>query len=206
MRRRIPRAADARPYRRGVTCSECGGPVTRRHGPKTPICSPRCSRARENRARREARARSCDSCGRSSLERPGNWQRFCSPECSPRRKRSEGLVSGGPCRTCGSPTPWKRRRYCSDACMAAWHRARSVERWGESAERRRAQIERIGERDGWRCHLCRRRVARRNATRDHLVPMADGGSWADENLALAHMRCNSRRGRGRLPAQLRLIA
>lgn len=95
--------------------------------------------------------------------------------------------------------------------MKRWHRNRELERRGlDPLERdtvaRREQIERIGDRDRWLCHLCRRKVSRKNATRDHLIPRADGGTWADENLALAHMRCNSRRGRGRLPAQLRLPA
>lgn len=69
----------------------------------------------------------------------------------------------------------------------------------------------LGDRDGWRCHLCRRRVDRRlvsphpmSGTFDHLIPVADGGTDAPVNLALAHRECNTRRGR-RGAAQLQLV-
>lgn len=69
----------------------------------------------------------------------------------------------------------------------------------------------LGGRDGWRCHLCRRRVNRvlvspdpMSGTFDHLLPIADGGTDAPQNLALAHRICNTRRGR-RGVAQLALV-
>lgn len=69
----------------------------------------------------------------------------------------------------------------------------------------------LGERDGWRCHLCRLRVDRTltsphpmSGTFDHLIPVADGGTDAPINLALAHRHCNTRRGRRGL-AQLLLV-
>lgn len=43
-----------------------------------------------------------------------------------------------------------------------------------------------------------------DATMDHLVPLSKGGDHSWENVALAHRSCNSKRGAGRLPAQLRL--
>ena len=60
----------------------------------------------------------------------------------------------------------------------------------------------IGERDGWKCWLCRRPVDRSLAgqevpgapTRDHVVPASLGGSNARHNLRLAHRRCNIARG------------
>lgn len=63
----------------------------------------------------------------------------------------------------------------------------------------------IAERDGWRCHLCNRIVSRSTLSLDHLIPIVYGGPHIAENVALAHIRCNSRRGAGRLPAQLRLF-
>jgi 5-methylcytosine-specific restriction endonuclease McrA len=42
-------------------------------------------------------------------------------------------------------------------------------------------------------------------TLDHLIPLSKGGNHTSDNLALAHGRCNSRRGAGRIPAQLRLL-
>lgn len=67
-------------------------------------------------------------------------------------------------------------------------------------------------RDGWRCHICRRRVDRRlsgnhrmGATVDHLVPLADGGAHSYANTALAHRACNSSKGARAGNAQLALI-
>lgn len=64
----------------------------------------------------------------------------------------------------------------------------------------------IAERDHWRCHICHKLVTRRNWSLDHLVPLCANGSHTKDNVALAHRRCNSRRGQGRrIPAQLRLF-
>jgi len=64
-------------------------------------------------------------------------------------------------------------------------------------------IRQLGDRDGWRCHLCRRPVNAtlvnphpRAATFDHLIPVADGGTDASANLRLAHRTCNTKRGTG----------
>lgn len=61
----------------------------------------------------------------------------------------------------------------------------------------------LGERDGWRCHLCERSVDKTRRgndplapTYDHLIPVVDGGTDAPENLRLAHRHCNTRRGAG----------
>jgi 5-methylcytosine-specific restriction endonuclease McrA len=69
----------------------------------------------------------------------------------------------------------------------------------------------LGERDSWRCHLCRRKVNPvlesphdLSKTMDHLVPIADGGDHEPANLALAHRICNTRRSTGGV-VQLALI-
>jgi hypothetical protein len=61
----------------------------------------------------------------------------------------------------------------------------------------------LGDRDNWRCHLCRKRVDprikapdRRCPSFDHLDPVSDGGTDARSNVKLAHLGCNSRRGAG----------
>jgi 5-methylcytosine-specific restriction endonuclease McrA len=62
-------------------------------------------------------------------------------------------------------------------------------------------LEQIGERDGWKCHLCRKRVQRTlpgsvpmGPTIDHLVPLSRGGDDTPANVALAHRKCNVARG------------
>jgi hypothetical protein len=66
-------------------------------------------------------------------------------------------------------------------------------------------LDELGARDGWRCHICTRSVTREQASADHLVPFSDGGDGSALNIRLAHRVCNSRRGSGRLPAQLLLV-
>jgi 5-methylcytosine-specific restriction endonuclease McrA len=51
----------------------------------------------------------------------------------------------------------------------------------------------IAERDGWRCHICGKRVTTKNWSVDHLVPLSYGGADGRTNVALAHRRCNSSR-------------
>jgi 5-methylcytosine-specific restriction endonuclease McrA len=54
---------------------------------------------------------------------------------------------------------------------------------------------RLWERDGGKCHLCGQTINMMSeATRDHLVPLSKGGCTCSGNIALAHRRCNTRRG------------
>lgn len=68
----------------------------------------------------------------------------------------------------------------------------------------------IGDRDGWKCHLCRKAVdktlpgtAQMGPTIDHLIPISAGGEDSEPNVALAHRKCNCARG-AKGAAQLRL--
>jgi len=63
---------------------------------------------------------------------------------------------------------------------------------------------RVTERDGWKCHICNRKVTERNWSLDHLVPIAAGGAHLYNNVALAHRPCNTRRS-ATGAAQLRLV-
>lgn len=63
----------------------------------------------------------------------------------------------------------------------------------------------ILKRDGYNCHICGGRVAKKDLSFDHLIPISRGGSHTQKNIAVAHLVCNLKRGAGRLPAQLRLL-
>jgi 5-methylcytosine-specific restriction endonuclease McrA len=86
----------------------------------------------------------------------------------------------------------------------------------EASHRRRARLRQvvveeidlleIAKRDGGKCHLCHKRVPLQEMTLDHLNPLFFGGNHTVDNVALAHGICNYRRGAGRRPAQLRLLA
>ena len=54
--------------------------------------------------------------------------------------------------------------------------------------------EEIFARDDWRCWICGAPVLRKDASLDHVTPIAHGGADEPENVRLAHMLCNSRRG------------
>jgi len=209
-------------------CIRCGEPIQRvgRRGPRRDYCGRVCRSAAYRARKRERTYGNCRLCG-TALAAIRSSRYFCGSKCRQswwnaenrrRRPTSEIRRSGGICPECGDA--WIRcsdrdcrscrpgsRRYCTPACTRRAnlrtknHRRRL--RIGTPAET--ITIQEIGERDSWRCHLCRRRVSRRTASLDHLIPIAAGGPHTRTNVALAHRRCNTRRGARGL-AQLRLIA
>ena len=60
--------------------------------------------------------------------------------------------------------------------------------------------ENVYARDGGQCQYCGRAVARTEATYDHVVPRAHGGRTSWENVVIACVTCNQRKG-GRTPEQ-----
>lgn len=137
-------------------------------------------------------------------------RRKCSGGCFPTGRRVSELPRR--CLECGVGfVGHGRAKFCCKRCSGRAHRRerRHLER--SSGVRRDAKrrvplitILLVGERDGWRCHLCRGRVARSEASLDHLVPLVDGGAHVASNVALAHHDCNSLRS-NRGAAQLLLI-
>ena len=63
----------------------------------------------------------------------------------------------------------------------------------------------IDLRDAMICGLCHKRIARKDLTYDHIVPLVCGGSHVESNLQVAHLSCNSAKRDGRLPSQMRLV-
>lgn len=146
---------------------------------------------------------------------------FCSKTCGS-YTRGEGNITRDRCRVV-----WRECRRCTSEFIADY-RTRKLCRPCRPASlrdtNRRKNTKRrgvivpgaytladIGRRDGWRCHLCRRLVDgrlsgrdRMGPTIDHLVPISDGGTDTPENVALAHLSCNSARCTGGV-AQLRLV-
>ena len=64
----------------------------------------------------------------------------------------------------------------------------------------------VAQRDGWCCGICGKRVTRATWSLDHIVPLSKGGGHTYENVVLAHLACNVKRGAGRLPVQAPLFA
>lgn len=67
-----------------------------------------------------------------------------------------------------------------------------VSRMGQKTAKRvrKALLRKYGD----LCHWCKRRMKEQSMSIEHLVPLALGGDNSWENLRLAHVRCNMRRG------------
>lgn len=55
---------------------------------------------------------------------------------------------------------------------------------------RRAQLNRVFKRDQGICQICHLPCPRVEASREHKIPLSDGGSKDDGNVVLAHRLCN----------------
>lgn len=110
---------------------------------------------------------------------------------------------------------WKTSRHEYVLAQARLYRRAHLARYAEHAAHRRArklhapvveQIDRaaIIARDRSLCHICGLSVSHADMSLDHLIPLAVGGEHSARNLAVAHILCNKKRGKGYLPAQLRL--
>lgn len=52
----------------------------------------------------------------------------------------------------------------------------------------------VFERDGFKCHYCKKQLTRFSATLDHIQPVSKGGDNSFNNLATACLHCNAERG------------
>lgn len=163
----------------------------------------------------------CTWCDHLFVLRPGRSRRRCE-SCGRCKAGAASRIEILGCRECGGAfVSRSRQAFCSAGCSrksfnrSKRHRERASGRRGGSVRRpvesESFTLREIAERDGWRCHLCRRSVPDReykarplDPTLDHLVPIADGGAHSRANVALAHNRCNWQRAAGGI-AQLRLV-
>ena len=170
----------------------------------------------------------CSLCGRSftGLAKARDSERFKNRYCSQacwmfdddhcNLTHDRCRVMWRTCRDC--PTVFIARARSSKLCDPCGIEAtRDINR-RKNTKRRQAQLNGepyravdIFDRDGWRCHICRKGISRtaprnspRGASVDHLVPLCDGGADAPANVAASHLQCNAlRRHGGR--AQLLLV-
>jgi len=63
-------------------------------------------------------------------------------------------------------------------------------------------IEAIKIRDRMRCSICGKKVAMKDFSLDHTIPLSLGGPHTQNNLRVAHLRHNIQRGAGRIPVQM----
>ena len=75
---------------------------------------------------------------------------------------------------------------------------------GRRGRKKREMIEFIAQRDGWGCFYCEEALSVETATREHLVPVAHGGSDHVGNIVLGCEPCNKRMGDLALVEKLRI--
>lgn len=202
-----------------VRCVWCHGEFNPKRGKVAkPWCSTECWRAsahgpslREVPKIREPRKFSCVGCGVTI----SNARKWCSERC--RRLHHSNNFSTDICylnclecnRLFVSPV-YSGAKFCSQRCAKKTRRRkRRHHQTLPGAENIGIFV--LGDRDGWICHLCGKKVPRRKyrgsamcPTIDHLVPVSAGGSHTWDNVALAHNKCNYERS-DTGEAQLRLL-
>lgn len=163
----------------------------------------------------------CAVCGRMlAIATTSRVSPVCRP-CRAEKRNADGIGERPPpvvpCIGCGTLVD-RGKNVRSDLvrCVPCRRRAISEVNRRKNTARRRTKAGRfsvfdVGDRDGWRCHLCRKAVNSalsgmhpRGPTIDHLVPVSLGGEDVLSNVSLAHRECNVRRGVNRAPAQLLL--
>lgn len=159
----------------------------------------------------------CATCGSAMPPRktqPGRPRKYCSARCGSIARRDNTA------KTCGEPD-CDRPVRAKGLCYMHYRRTRPRPK-DRMTETRRAALRRktqrrraltfdpnadlidrdeIGDRDGWRCGLCARRVDSslawphpRSASLDHIEPLSLGGRHVKENVQIAHLSCNVAKG------------
>ncbi len=160
-----------------VTCRQCRGAFVQR-SPRHVVCSDECRRVDDRAAEYQRNA------ARKAL-----LERVCG-ECGLAFVPTYGV---------------KRTLYCSLACSRrALRRAskqvrRARQRSGASEM---VKATTVFERDGWRCHICAKKVRREKRGTshplapelDHIIPLSLGGQHTYANTACACRRCNGAKG------------
>jgi 5-methylcytosine-specific restriction endonuclease McrA len=130
-------------------------------------------------------------------------------------------IANKKCKVCGSPVGYKHRspkKYCSDVCRSigygasreAFKQTDAYRAAKRKAKAKRRAIERgleahsidpirVFERDGWRCHMCNKKLnpIDRGTIKplapelDHIVPISKGGKHIWSNVACSCRLCNS---------------
>lgn len=97
-----------------------------------------------------------------------------------------------------------KKRYSKTVAYHETHRASKARRRAikRNAITGKIDYQAIKVRDRMICCICKKKVAVKDLSFDHSVPLSRGGSHTQENIRVAHLRCNLARGVGRLPVQL----
>jgi 5-methylcytosine-specific restriction endonuclease McrA len=218
------------------TCAQCTAPFswTRTNGTPKKYCSDSCARLargkrvklsigyRDKIARQSAvlksatalRPFSCHACGQSVAGKRKD-AKYCSPKCA-------YAASAKQCTKPGCSNTFRARGLCSSHYNAEYFPG-SQKKWPASTTTRRTKDQRrralkrgavaepvnrdaVGDRDQWKCGVCKRKVDNAlpypdpmSPSLDHIVPLSEGGEHTYANCRISHLWCNvarSNRGGG----------
>lgn len=150
----------------------------------------------------EARCHSCDNLLRKHKKRLQEHKSIVIRYGDSRKYRQLGMKQCKVCEQLFVPTR-AGQSYCSTTCATYLH-------WkGKEAYRYKINLHTLYHRDRGICHICGKpcdwtdyKINEQGykvygnlyPTRDHLIPKSKGGEHSYQNIALAHLICNSRRG------------
>lgn len=156
---------------------------------------------------RDPQALYCDSTCQQRVKNARRMQRrrdagdLCvEPECSNARRFADGLCKshGNRKREQSLGLTWRDRSgdreriRQKDRMKTRRRRARTRDPQAEDI-----YIDVVGERDGWRCGICRRAIDKakayphpRSPSLDHIEPISRGGAHTYANVRIAHLKCN----------------
>lgn len=184
---------------RYTTCAVCGERIAvNKTSRPTPTC--RDCRWKQHREERDAKPHVASLATYSAGCRCPGCRQANTLYYGDRRGRS---ATDRPCRICGTVFVSRipAQTDCSDACRRESRRMHHSTRRAlllAASTGEPVIAARIFERDGWQCHICRRRLSpqdvfphRRAATIDHLIPLSKGGSHEPSNVKTACHACNA---------------
>lgn len=160
----------------------------------------------------------CKQCDEEFTPARSMAQQFCSKKCGRKFHRDNAPRE---CSVGGCDRPLRAKGLCHAHYRSAARESGSVkpEAW---TDRRRANYHRrralkknlpaesflpqeIFNRDGWVCGICAGAVEEglawphpKSPSLDHVVPLSRGGHHTRDNVQLAHLSCNVRKGAGEM--------
>ena len=161
-----------------AVCPVCGDVFS----PKTPgkrgrprkYCTDRCTK-------KVGRDSKSDSCARDGCDRPRRAKKLCVTHYN------ASFFKGS------------QRKYDTPEKKRARDQRRRAVVFGHTADL--ISRDRVGDRDGWVCGICRRDVDislpwpdPKSPSLDHIVPLARGGRHTYSNVRISHLTCNVKRG------------
>lgn len=102
---------------------------------------------------------------------------------------------------------------CAHKAQRVYHRAydskRNMMKKGRPAES--IWKNKVFALDGWRCHMCNKKVQKKNiyadnaAELDHIIPISKGGLHTYDNVQTLCRSCNQKKSDSIIPTQLRMV-